>query len=605
MALTKVSYSMITGAPANVLDFGAVGDGVTDDTAAIQAAINQGGQVFIPKANYKVSGTLSLVSDLEICAEPGTKFIAQFVPESTAGYANTIISTSNVNNIRIFNIEFDFSRPVGLSPPAQGPGLTMSPGISLTNCNDILFENVTLNNYISNIDTNASPIQRALNFRVLIFHQCENVQVNSLTMLKLNQECLYFNNCVNVSVTDTFAFSQGDGTSTFFGFLYCDGVILSGANVTLTGGSVVNCYSRNVLIEGLRLNEGIAADGRGIDLANEASLQRYDCYNIIVRNCYLNCTRYGIQGGAYTETEGTDVLTIENNDINVVEDGNQLAGMRVDTANTVNIMNNRIVLGPTTSSTIGRCIILSFQDTYPKEVGDINIIGNTMKGNCGIGQVVNVAVNCDGLYIENNTFTADPLGSKNVFNGAGAFFFITNSTSGNLASFEKIYITGNVMFQLAGFLFGVIADFPADMEVGDVVIDGNNINAPTGSLATRSALIANPKDAGIVNTCRFSNNTIINPSFIRIRGFFHVEIYQNLLHWNILLPNEAFEIENCGPGFLTVKNNDFYNHSGSFNEVHDLGGNNFNVIHVLGNTNYNNAGVIELDTNFVNSAVPN
>jgi hypothetical protein len=59
MALTKVSYSMITGAVANVRDFGATGDGVTNDTVAIQAAIDSlaatGGTVFFPTGEYRIA----------------------------------------------------------------------------------------------------------------------------------------------------------------------------------------------------------------------------------------------------------------------------------------------------------------------------------------------------------------------------------------------------------------------------------------------------------------------------------------------------------------------------------------------------------------------
>jgi len=59
MALTKVSYSMITGAPLNVLDYGADPTGVADSQPAIQAAINSGAvEIIIPSGTYRINSPL-------------------------------------------------------------------------------------------------------------------------------------------------------------------------------------------------------------------------------------------------------------------------------------------------------------------------------------------------------------------------------------------------------------------------------------------------------------------------------------------------------------------------------------------------------------------
>jgi hypothetical protein len=54
MSLTKVSYAMINGDPVNVLDFGAVGDGIANDTAAIKAACATSNSVYFPPGQYVV-----------------------------------------------------------------------------------------------------------------------------------------------------------------------------------------------------------------------------------------------------------------------------------------------------------------------------------------------------------------------------------------------------------------------------------------------------------------------------------------------------------------------------------------------------------------------
>jgi hypothetical protein len=59
MALTKASYSMITGAPANVLDFGAVGNGIANDTTAFNLAIATGKRVYVPEGTYLINVTIN------------------------------------------------------------------------------------------------------------------------------------------------------------------------------------------------------------------------------------------------------------------------------------------------------------------------------------------------------------------------------------------------------------------------------------------------------------------------------------------------------------------------------------------------------------------
>lgn len=67
MALTKVHNRLISGSYTNVIDFGAIGDGVADDTSAIQAAIGSGSKtVFLPTGTYKITSTINLPDNTQL-----------------------------------------------------------------------------------------------------------------------------------------------------------------------------------------------------------------------------------------------------------------------------------------------------------------------------------------------------------------------------------------------------------------------------------------------------------------------------------------------------------------------------------------------------------
>ena len=88
----------------NVRNFGAVGDGVTLDTQAIQKALDAGGMVYFPAGTY-LTGSIYLRSNGGLELAPGATLLA--VPDKTQYNADDFIpenqafSTENVSGAHL------------------------------------------------------------------------------------------------------------------------------------------------------------------------------------------------------------------------------------------------------------------------------------------------------------------------------------------------------------------------------------------------------------------------------------------------------------------------------------------------------------------------
>jgi hypothetical protein len=96
----------------SVKDFGAVGDGVTDDAAAIQAAISASNNVFFPAGTYKISTSINLKSDLILAGEGDATVIEYTGTGYAIHYPNK--TTSSVNNVCIRDLTVSTSTGSGV-----------------------------------------------------------------------------------------------------------------------------------------------------------------------------------------------------------------------------------------------------------------------------------------------------------------------------------------------------------------------------------------------------------------------------------------------------------------------------------------------------------
>ena len=249
----------------NVRNFGAVGDGVANDTRAIQAAIDAGGTVYFPAGTYR-TGTLYLRSDGGLLLDDTATLIASTDPDDfserdfceqekgsnvgSGSHAHLIVALE-VRNIFIRGGRFDGNARSGY-PPDIKPDYTLPCGPCYPKpawrLQQLLFicecENVRLSDF-SIID---APCWGCF------LYGCENVQVSHLDIRNdpfINQDDgLDIDCCRFVTVSDCII-DVGD-----------DAITLRGCSTRLKKPraceyvSVSNCILRSAYAHAIRVGVG-------------------------------------------------------------------------------------------------------------------------------------------------------------------------------------------------------------------------------------------------------------------------------------------------------------------------------------------------------------
>jgi hypothetical protein len=210
MALTKVTYSMINGAPVNVLDYGADPTGVSNSTAAINAAIATGQSVYFPRGTYLTTGGHALTYPSNqmffgdgygasiIKKSSGTATIFDIPQETQCSFSDLTIDANNLGGT-VFMWRAHYSTITNVD--VRNVGGT-SYGFHISGSNLCLFENLNVQNSYGGfkIDQSTDPLPVNPSYGMLYstFNKC------AVDIRSGGESALFFNGSIvgNISFND-------------------------------------------------------------------------------------------------------------------------------------------------------------------------------------------------------------------------------------------------------------------------------------------------------------------------------------------------------------------------------------------------------------------
>lgn len=319
----------------NIRGYGAIGDGVTMDTEAIQKAIDScsesgGGTVWIPTGRF-VIGTVQIKSNVTLSLDYGAELLGSQnmddypidnLRPAREGNSECLLYAVDATNIRFEGLGVIDGRGTPEAfPKKAGPGgkdnrprlirfencqnLTFSGltyknpafwGIQLVDCNDVHFTGVTVrmrNNHSNNDGLDIDGCENVL------IENCDIVSGDDAICLKSSQRP-----CRNIVVRDCIASSATAavkfGTSSHGGFIDID---------------ISNCYFYDCPMGTIKL---LSVDGGRLENVSISRIVMEDVGSpLFIRlgnrgRSYTNNTNTGSNEGSDAKPEGTGVGSIKN-----------------------------------------------------------------------------------------------------------------------------------------------------------------------------------------------------------------------------------------------------------------------------------------------------
>lgn len=327
----------------SVKDFGATGDGVTNDHAAFAAAIaavaSTGQAIYVPAGTYVISSALTSTGHLNMFGD-GDKSILDFSGATIAGSCITVSGAltqiQNISSASIYGLTVTFASAPSLDVGdvfciydtdlwltsrsyyykgewCQVKGVAGSAA-AITNPLYDSYTPATTTVYKMESKTvsfrNLRLVGGANTFGLLKIQFCEQAKLENVSVYNEDYQAIEFDRCYNSEVTNCYVFNKGTGTLDDYGLLFGNSQkfrVIGGDyyarrhGITIGGGDYICAVTnRDMRVTGATISNDIISGVHSADM--HGNMQ--DCY-------YQDCTIYN--GAAWAGMDnGYNNCTITN-----------------------------------------------------------------------------------------------------------------------------------------------------------------------------------------------------------------------------------------------------------------------------------------------------